>query len=462
MPSTLAPSRPFAPGGTGSGRAALLALLSRLDSFRLVDRLFRAFYRAIVYLIGRWLGALPGVQCVYVRRSLAKGEFIPFLSDVDLTVVTESAGDKDRVVKALRRMRALVPIVEPQSMVLDREGLRSLFDERNLGKNRAFLYRIYEARATWRLLHTTLPSNPLESLKFPIEEGLELLLLSELTYWHGHIIRAFTDYQLSSERGSYFHRKRLCWLFMKATLDLMNFADFLAGRGPLEFSRRTILRLALDKTSGQVRHDLLAANADILGNEFDPRRSEVYLAGTFSLLSDLYRELFELLSLKLTHQFDLVRRVRGFCDVRPGQGDVPCHSIDLAAVDPGLLRGDETIEAAFLTPQPIQMGGPKVLAVIVLKTLAAVPSSRIHSFLDGLQGHLARQGVQGGELEVNLVDHHGFLAFSVPRQFGLRTSAVVCTHTDYFPSLVEMIFDATVERARAQAVMGAYFERLNE
>ena len=60
----------------------------------------------------------PGVRFIFLRRGLAKEEFMPFLSDIDITVITDNDASKMRAENKLRKLTRFLPMLEVQSPVL--------------------------------------------------------------------------------------------------------------------------------------------------------------------------------------------------------------------------------------------------------------------------------------------------------------------------------------------------------
>jgi predicted nucleotidyltransferase len=435
-----------------------LSVLCRLDRFFICRFWFREFYRLVVFLASRSLGRLPGVEAIYLRRTLAKEEYIPFLSDIDMAVITGSAAEKNGVYEKFLQMHRLLPILEPESPVLSRQEFLSLSDENRFAENRAILYRIFEAKHTWRLVHSSLPFDLLDRMELKKTRGMEILLLSELLYWHGLVISEVTSFHLEAGlRPGCFRDKRRCWQFMKATTEFMNFVLVLSDRAGLSFNRGEIIRQGLGQSLGSGWSGFLEKNRLILRNRFDWKKAGAYLDEAFGFLSEMYRELFRLLSSKLVGNFELIEKVRNMLPVSPLAGPLECHPVDLAGLDGRHFFQPEDLQAVFITPQPIDSKKTKVLVFFLVHSLTDVPRIKIRRFLDVLENHLRLQNISPQEIQGHIVDHTGFLCFSAPLQFGLKTCEVYAEYEKYFPSLYEMILDRTVSRDMIKTAVRAFF-----
>jgi predicted nucleotidyltransferase len=81
-------------------------------------------YRRLAAVAGRSLGRLDGVECVYVRRSVASGEASLPRSDIDLSIVVADANSAavGAVAERFARLRRLLPVLG-EAMLHDRADL---------------------------------------------------------------------------------------------------------------------------------------------------------------------------------------------------------------------------------------------------------------------------------------------------------------------------------------------------
>ena len=382
------------------------------------------------------------------------------MSDIDMTIITRGSKAKRHVQKELMKLHKVFPILEPESQVLSVQDFLSLFDEKQFSTNRSILYRIFEAKFTWKLIHATQPFDLLDKIDFPTQRGLDILLLSELLYWHGIVISEYTSFQLGhTHKTNAFQDKRRCWMFMKATTEFTNFFNALSNRGNLVFSRKRIIQEAIHESPDPTWIDLFRKNELILDNRFNWEESEAYLAETFAYLSYLYQRFFQLLSAKFKNDFEFIQWIRNTCPVDPMESPLECHSIDLKGWEGGLFFKKDDLQALFITPQPTHSVKTKVLVSFILNTLDSVPKTQIHAFLEALRNHLQSQHIIPSEIEPNIIAHIGFLCFSAPLQFSLPTHCVLKNNAIYFPSLYELIYDHTIDHHQGMKVIDSYFKR---
>src|SRR6187399_2371678 len=76
------------------------------------DSASTAIYRAAARVLGRTLLASPAVRTIYIRRSVAAGEAVFPLSDLDLAMVVDPVAGAD--IEALRRRYRLARVAFPR------------------------------------------------------------------------------------------------------------------------------------------------------------------------------------------------------------------------------------------------------------------------------------------------------------------------------------------------------------
>ena len=143
------------------------SLLIHAGSLSAVDWLYRLLYRFVVRLTVAGLRREPAVRCIYARRGFAKNEYVPLLSDIDLTLIVDPEDARRRVAGRFQALRRVFRVLEPQCPIYTPGEFRSLMDPANFPGNRSFLFRILEAPHTWRLLFRRGEADLLEGLPAP-------------------------------------------------------------------------------------------------------------------------------------------------------------------------------------------------------------------------------------------------------------------------------------------------------
>lgn len=439
------------------------SVLLRFDRFQPIHFIFQKIYWLIVHFISLKLKRISGVECIYLRRGIAKNEFMPILSDIDITIFTREVKSKEIVQKELNRLCKIIPILESQSQAITINDFFCTIDKKNFAKNESILYRFFEAKYTWRLLYTNKNYNLLDAIVSPSKIELSALLLAEILYWHGTIISEYTSYQLNrSKKLSYFQTKRYVWIFMKATTELTNLFNAFLDQKHLRFERKQIIQMAIQKLENPRWIELFKKNELILKNKFDTKDSKFYIHETFAYLSYIYQCFFHILSSKLEHDQELIKWFRENRSSIP-RGMIPeVHSINLDNIVEQASFKDDEIYAVFVTPQPVSNINTKILIIIVLNKLNSLPKKRIHTIIYTLWKEFKLQGIRESEIQINLVDHFGFLCFSTPLQFGLKTKCLYKKNTAYMPSLYQMMFDKSIQPLQAKKIIDNFFIKIQE
>ena len=106
-----------------------------------------------------------GGHFVFLHRGMAKAEFMPFLSDTDITVITDGQASKLRVKAHLQRLQKNLPILESLSPVLTLKEFEPWSDPEAFADRLSFLYRLVEARNTWTPFYEDGTQSPLERIR---------------------------------------------------------------------------------------------------------------------------------------------------------------------------------------------------------------------------------------------------------------------------------------------------------
>lgn len=423
-----------------------LPILVRLDDFRFFRFIFLRVHLLIISLVTIMLKTLSGVEFIFLRRGFSKNEFLLFFSDIDLTIIVDEAKNKKRVENQLRKLSKFFLVVDRRSRVYTREEFISFFDRKIIPQSRWFLYRLCEAKFTWKLLYSNQSYNILDRLVLPCKRVMQLTIIHEILFWHSIIISEYTSYRLFHAKNlNYYKAKRFCWMFMKATTELTNFFNAFLDPHDLIYRRREIIQKILDENSDSRWIDLFRDNQQIINNRFNFKECSSYLEGAFHYISHLYQSYHEMLEFMITRDFGSA----GFLDDKiASQMKDPrsCCEINIDELSSHKSFDENDLAAVFVTPQRVSDKENKLFVNILLNSLTSVPTASINSFLDYLYDQINTEGIRPTEVSVNLIDYKGFLCFGIPRQYGLKTEAVFKTRTMFFPSLHEIFSDRTLEQ----------------
>lgn len=110
--------------------------------------LFRDWYRLAVWAVANRLRRNPAVKALYLRRSVAKGEFTPGVSDVDFAAIVETESDPAATyLREYQRLRLFFPMLDPKLRVHDASTLQEEHDREHF-----YQFRLAEGAVTNRLL----------------------------------------------------------------------------------------------------------------------------------------------------------------------------------------------------------------------------------------------------------------------------------------------------------------------
>ena len=429
----------------------LLPVLMHLDQIKPVGHVFRSIYRTSALVIA-WLLRQPGVRNIYLRRGIAKNEFMPFLSDIDMLVITDSVPDKEKVEARLKRLRRLVPMLEPQSPVVTLAEFHGWQEPGIFADNRSFLYRVLEARATWETLYSRDNDNPLEKTRKLERNEIIAVIYSEILFWHRIVVTEYTSYHLGKHRPyGLAKRKRFCWIFMKATTELYNFLHSLQHRHDPLYTRRQAIGFAIDEMTGSRWAQLFESSLMMLDNQFDPRHSDSYLEEAFSHLSFVYGEFYKLMSMMLDEHAPFLVWLRDHCR-RTGSGIAPdYHAVDLDSLSEVRIPDDENVAAICAARQPRSNPVFKVLLIFVLKSLSRASGESIGVAVDIIAIRLMATGINRDQIEVELVDQYGYRCFATARQTGPKVTIAKRGDGSFLlPSLYDRMFVAGLQGATVQ------------
>jgi glycosyltransferase involved in cell wall biosynthesis/predicted nucleotidyltransferase len=395
-------------------RDFVLPILVRLDGFAPLGALFRWAYRACAALIARSLRG-PGVKFIFLRRGIAKQEFMPFLSDVDLTVIVDEETSKPDVEAKLRRLAEHIPIMEALSPVVTMEEFRSWSDQSRFTRHRSFLFRLVEARRSWVALYEDGTANPLDAIRSLSGPEVMAAVLSEAMFWHAIVAREYSHWVLSPRLPQdAFTLKRYSWIMLKATAELWNLCGALRDHEALLFSRREVIMTASRDEDSARWTAFLGQSSALLDNRLGLRDTLTYIDEAHAFLSTLYARFEPVMRGLLEGETERARELRRLCVPRPVKAPPDLEPIELEGLP--RLSGDldPGIVAVLAAPRPIEGFDSKVVIVIVLRSLEAPPLTSIDAVRDQVYEHLEGQGVGRDEIDALLVDYEANRCFGIP------------------------------------------------
>jgi hypothetical protein len=378
---------------------------------------------------------------------------MPFLSDIDLVVVTDTVQDKERVEARLGKIRHLIPMLEPQSPVVTLAEFHGWMEQGRFAENRSFLYRILEARETWEMLYSRDNDNPLKSTRKLERNEIIAVIFSEILFWHRIVITEYTRYHLGDSRPpGYVESKRFCWIFMKATTELYNFLQALQEQRAPIFTRRQIIKAAIEGSVDRRWVKLFKYNLMIIDNQFDPGQSNDYLDDSMSCLSFLYGELHKQMASMLDENVEFIDWLQNNRHKTTGISVPEYHAVDLDNLPVIRLQDDETATAVYITPQLRSNSRHKVLVIFVLQSLKIDSLESVERGMDVITEFLAPRGVKRDQIEIELVDRYGFGCFGIARKAGPEgLLALSEDSSDYLRTLYDRIFIAGAATESSQA-----------
>jgi glycosyltransferase involved in cell wall biosynthesis len=394
--------------GISLRRQLILPALVRADRQKGISVAFRRLYIDLSRLIA-WLVNGRGVRCVYLRRGMAKEEFMPLLSDIDVTVITDSADSKSRIERRVRALTKVVPMLEAQTPVLTLEEFESWSAQRNFAAHRTFLYRLIEAQHTWKALYSADEYDPLANIRQLNRAEIIATVQSEILFWNAIVVREYSDFHLNQDcPRNTFVLKRSAWLFMKATAELSNFEAVFRDHEALLFSRREILELA--EKSGS-RSEFYSRGKRLLDNQMDFDEMPRYLNDAHACLSEVYQRFHGVMSRMLDNEPNLIRELNSFTadakiPVRPEYFPISMDELpDISAYSAA------SILAVCLSPLRLDNKEQKAVLVVVIESLETPPLTEIERIRRLISRALEAQGVRYSELCVDIIDFHGYLCF---------------------------------------------------
>jgi len=401
-----------------------------LTRHKSVTGFFSLLYSLVARAAGFYLWMVPGVREVYVRRGVAKGESIPFLSDIDLAVIVDTERARSRARRAARPL-VIMRVIEPQLVALRPQDFGELFAGPALAENRGFLFRLYEAPHTWKRLWGS-AGDSFDQLPSLNEVELFALALNELLYWHGLWIEQSTEYWLAVHKSTH-AELRFAWLLLKATSEIWNLTRYLLREGDLCFSRRRILQ-EWQQSASDAQRDFLLQSQAFLDGVYPSDRDEYRRVG-LAILDDTFLRLRLGLGRRLSSEPGFVDSVRERLDLWAEPQGIVTEDCDLRLPE----NPPEGLQAVFLTPQ-LRSDPKGVLVGILFESLSADWGEELQAFVAAIKEQLQEHGTSFEAIEVNIASADAFVCLSAPHKFSLGTRFLVDRNRLHLPSYYELLF----------------------
>jgi hypothetical protein len=247
---------------------------------------------------------------------------------------------------------------------------------------------------------------------------------------------------------------------MKATTELHNFLRALQNRKEPLYTRREIIRSAIEECRNTRWEQLFADNLRIIDNRFAARRSDEYILEAISYIAALYREYYRLMSEMLDGDSEFHDWVQALGRNTESRGVPEYHQVDLAVLTAVSLPVDVNVATVCVSLQPLTNHRHKLLVSFVLRSLAQVSTAGLEQTLDVIARELLPQGIRREHLETLLVDYSGFRCFGMARMSGnMLPLGLREDKASLLPPLYDRIFTGEWIAARGQAASGGAIGR---
>lgn len=243
-----------------------------------LKHLYRAVYRAHVWLIVRVARSFPLTRSVYVSRTVARDEIAYGVSDVDMVIVGEWPEEEQiRLMRKLGVLSALFPLYDSGlwQQVHHSESLRNLWET-----DYFFQSRFDEGRRQWKLrygtdLVATLPPVP--------EDRRGGGYYMEVRNWWLHFVGSAFGSGPTAEDEVF--RNSIAY---KAVTEILEIEHALETDGSPEALRSEALRKSIRRSEGKARDFLERLQASARGNYLS-FRGDIRAESTEMLLPALDR-----------------------------------------------------------------------------------------------------------------------------------------------------------------------------
>jgi hypothetical protein len=155
---------------------AILRRLIVATSIPPVSAVYRAVYRALIFLAVWRLRQFASLRAVYLRRGLATGAGVPGISDIDLAAVGDwDTAVQNRVTESYRRLARLCPLYDRTVGVYTPASIARLFETDPFHR-----HRLTEGRREWKLLFG---DDCLSQLEPATDDDISVGYESEIKLW---------------------------------------------------------------------------------------------------------------------------------------------------------------------------------------------------------------------------------------------------------------------------------------
>ncbi|HEY1759325.1 MAG TPA: hypothetical protein VGG72_28395 [Bryobacteraceae bacterium] len=287
---------------------------------------YGSIYRAHVWYAVRVAKRFPGTRAIYVARSVAKGEIVFGVSDIDMVMVGEWPEDEQiRLMRKLGLLSALSPLYDSGlwQQVHTRESLHNLWET-----DYFFQSRFDEGRRQWKLEYG---SDLVAALgQVPRERKAGGYYMEVRSWWLHFIASTFGSGPTAKDA---IFRNSIAY---KAVTEVLNIARAMqTGRAPEE-SRRAALRRSIDEAQNQNR-------------DFLSRLEESAKVGHLRFRGDIQEESLQLLLPVLDRLHADLRKLPSFAPLGEFQVDARAEE---------LLRTPQAIAHARRLAQHLKQAWP--------------------------------------------------------------------------------------------------------
>jgi predicted nucleotidyltransferase len=281
-------------------------------------------YRAHVWYAVRVAKRFPGTRAIYVARSVAKGEIVFGVSDIDIVIVGEWPEDEQiRLMRKLGLLSALSPLYDSGlwQQVHTRESLHNLW-----ATDYFFQSRFDEGRRQWKLEYG---SDLVATLgQVPTERKAGGYYMEARSWWLHFIASTFGSGPTAQDA---IFRNSIAY---KTVVEVLNIARAVRTGRASEESRSAALRRSFDETENQDR-------------DFLSRLEESAAVGHLRFRGDIQRESLKLLLPVLDRIHADLGGLPSFAPL--GQFQVDAHADELLRTPQAIAHGRRLAEHAKQT-----------------------------------------------------------------------------------------------------------------
>ncbi|MDX2463009.1 MAG: hypothetical protein QNK31_00730 [Porticoccus sp.] len=419
------------------------ALLS-LSRIHVIDKALRLAYVLAAKIAAIYLGSKAGVTHVYVRRSFANLEFRPLLSDIDLTVIVADELSNRMAVKSVRRLSRCIPLIEPESVVINADELRRKLRFDTLPYDLAVMHRYVEAQYCWKLTYKDKSCPDIDLTSNPSQAESTIFALYELLYWSGVVTRYSSAY-ICGDTGR-FTTKLVVWNMCKAILEVDNLVSHVEEDVPLSYSRSEMLQSSISRYRSTPWGDLLSRTEAIFrGGSFVD--NDLYLTRALSFLAMRFAAFVLSVSNKCRFSGDYLSELR--CASKLGDEFFPDEEpVDVKAnqfrpLFQGELDPSPILKAVLLARTGNQNKPNRWLVLIVLSEISTAAVDHCRKMLPSIHDQVMGQMNEPADLCMHVVHNDHLLALNVPELYGSSAQVLWSSGGIYTQCCIELMLDAS-------------------